>query len=230
MTQGLMQNPGSPVSSTTKASEINSKSDPRPSPPFVAALWLRRFLPLLLLLLAALSLVGLYFGNRYWIHRFDPIIQRQAAIYRLDPKLVWSVIYQETYFQTAKIGEADEVGLMQITPLVAREWAKETGIGDFEEQIARDHIAVLREPERNVQIGCWYLEKLGERYRDSPAPEARVLAAYNAGASRVSEWDKVPEGAPSLSENEFISRIDIRTTRAYVTEILQRYRSLQSNR
>jgi hypothetical protein len=50
----------------------------------------------------------------------------------LDEKLVWSVIYEETYFQGWKIGAADEVGLMQVTPTVAREWAKETGFREFE--------------------------------------------------------------------------------------------------
>lgn len=216
----------------TRAGKINSEK-PTSFRLVFFALWkrLRRVLPLMILLLAALSLAAMYFGNRYWIHRYDAVIERQATIYRLDPKLVWSLIYQETYFQTAKIGEAGEVGLMQITPTVAREWAKETGIEDFEQQIARDHIGVLREPERNIQIGCWYLEKLAERYRDLPAPQARTLAAYNAGASRVAEWNKVPDGeAAPLSEDEFIRRIDIRTTRAYVTEILQRYRSLQSER
>ena len=226
-----MENSVSQTSAQNNTGEINSKKTWFQSS--FLAVWLRflpRVLPMLMLLLAAISLIGIYFGNRYWIHRYDAVIERQANIYRLDPKLVWSLIYQETYFQTAKKGEAGEIGLMQITPTVAREWAKETGIEDFEQQIARDHIAVLREPERNIQIGCWYLEKLGERYRDLPAPEARTLAAYNAGASRVAEWDKVPEGAPPLVEDEFIRQIDIRTTRAYVTEILQRYRSLKSNR
>lgn len=213
----------------TAADENNSKNVLRPSPPVKFSWWLRRFLPFFLVLVIILSLGGLYFGNEYWIHRFDPIIKRQAAIYRLDSKLVWSVIYQETYFQIAQTGEAGEVGLMQITPIVAREWAKETGFEDFEKQIARDHVALLREPERNVQIGCWYLEKLAERYRDLPAPEARTLAAYNAGASRVAEWDKVPDGAAPLSETEFINRIDIRSTRRYVTEILERYRTLKTN-
>ena len=222
-----------PVSQTSAPAEGGENNLKITSSRFaLSAFWrgLRRALPVLILGLAAVSVAGIYFGNRYWIHRYDAVIERQAAIYRLDPKLVWSLIYQETYFQTTKLGEAGEVGLMQITPTVAREWAKETGIEDFEQQIARDHITVLREPERNIQIGCWYLEKLGERYRDLPAPQARTLAAYNAGASRVAEWDKVPAGAPPLTESEFISRIDIRTTRAYVTEILQRYRALQSNK
>lgn len=186
---------------------------------------MRRTLLTILLLFAVLLGVGLYFGNEYWIHRFDAVIEKQAAIYRLDPKLVWSVIHEETYFSPWKLGEAKEVGLMQITPAVAREWAQETGIKDFEQQIERDRVEFLRDPERNIQIGCWYLEKLNERYRDAPAPEARTLAAYNAGASRVTEWTRVPENAAPLDEDEFIKRIDISTTRSYVTEILKRWRS-----
>jgi soluble lytic murein transglycosylase len=178
--------------------------------------------------LAGFFFAALYYGNKLWIHRYDEIIADQAIIYRLDPQFVWSLIHEETYFQAAKIGEAGEVGLMQITPGVAREWARETGIQDFEMQIARDYTSFLREPERNIQIGCWYLEKLFERYRDLPEPEARVLAAYNAGPRRVAEWDKVSENLPPLSEEEFIRRIDIASTRSYTTKILQRYRYLKS--
>ena len=53
---------------------------------------LRRFLPAAFLLLA-FAAVGLYFFNQYWVHRFDPLIERQAAVYRLDPDLVWSIIH-----------------------------------------------------------------------------------------------------------------------------------------
>jgi soluble lytic murein transglycosylase len=187
----------------------------------------RRVLPVILLVFAAAAAAGAYYFNQYWIHRFDDIIERQAAIYRLEPKLVWSVMYQETYFRPWMIGEANEVGLMQITPMTAREWAQETGLQDFEKQIASNHIAVLSESERNIQIGCWYLEKLRERYRDTSSPEARALAAYNAGASRVTEWDKAPQNSPPLSEEEFIKNINIPSTQAYVSEILARYRKLK---
>src|SRR5882672_11398929 len=68
-------------------------------------------------------LIGLYFFNQYWIHRYDGLIGRQAGIYRLDPDLVWSIIYEETYFSPWKNGKDGEIGLMQITPAVAREWA-----------------------------------------------------------------------------------------------------------
>lgn len=206
---------------------INARKDVRRSTAANALTWLRRYSPLVLLFLVAFFFAALYLGNRYWIHRYDAIIERQAAIYRLDPQLVWSLIHEETYFQTSRLGDAGEVGLMQITPAVAREWAKETGMENLEQEIARDHIAFMRDPERNIQIGCWYLEKLSERYRDLPEPNARVLAAYNAGPSRVTEWDKVPQGSAPLSEEEFIRRIDITSTRAYVTDILHRYRYLK---
>lgn len=169
-------------------------------------------------------LVGLYFFNRYWIHRYDELIARQASVYRLDEKLVWSVIYEETYFRAWQIGADNEVGLMQVTPTVAREWAKETGFREFEKQTAENVVEVLRQPERNIQIGSWYLEKLRGKYRDYPAELAMTLAAYNAGASRVEEWTKGADAA-QLSEKEFIERINIPSTRAYVSSILERYRN-----
>jgi soluble lytic murein transglycosylase len=184
---------------------------------------LRRF-SLALLLVLTLCAVGLYFFNRYWVHRFDALIARQAAVYRLDPDLVWSIIYEETYFSPWKRGDAGEVGLMQVTPAVAREWAAETGMRELSEQMRRDPAAALRDPERNIQVGCWYLEKIARDYRDTPGAEARVVAAYNAGPSRAAEWNRVPAGRRQLTADEFIARIDIGSTRAYVSNILERYR------
>jgi soluble lytic murein transglycosylase len=180
----------------------------------------------LLLVVIALA-IGFFFFNRYWVHRYDGLIARQANVYRLDPALVWSVIYEETYFSPWKNGRHGEIGLMQITPAVAKEWAAETGMRDLERQMNQNPSELLRDPERNIQIGCWYLEKLYEQYRDIPDPNARVIAAYNAGPSRVAEWDKVPEGAQRVSSEQFISKIDIPSTRAYVSSILDRYRELK---
>ena len=167
--------------------------------------------------------VGAYYFNQYWIHRYDELIARQAGVYHLDEKLVWSVIYEETYFRAWKIGADDEVGLMQVTPTVAREWAKETGFREFEKQTSAENLReFLSDPERNIQIGCWYLEKMRLNYRAYPSETAMSLAAYNAGASRVEEWSK-PDPA-RLSEVDFINRIGIASTKSYVSSILERYR------
>jgi soluble lytic murein transglycosylase len=184
-------------------------------------------LVLALVIFAILAAAGLYFFNQYWIHRFDTLIARQASVYRLDPDLVWSIIYEETYFRPWKIGEDAEIGLMQVTPTVGREWAAETGMREFAQQMARDPRSLLADPERNIQVGCWYLEKISKDYRDQPDAEARMVAAYNAGPSRAAEWNRVGAGQSPLTAAQFIERIDIASTRAYVSSILARYGELK---
>jgi soluble lytic murein transglycosylase len=187
-------------------------------------------LALVALLLSIVAAVGLYYFNRFWIHRFDDVIARQARIYRLDPLLVWSVAYEETYFRPWKRGDAGEIGLMQVTPAVGREWAEETGMKELAREMERDPAAVLSDPERNIQVGCWYLEKISKDYRDTPDAEAHVLAAYNAGPTRAAEWNRTEPNRPPLTGDQFVARIDYPTTRAYVTSILARYRKLQAER
>src|SRR5262244_1381451 len=175
-------------------------------------------------------LLAAYFLNHYWTHRYDALIARETAIYRLDPDLVWSIIYEETYFSPWKIGKDNEVGLMQVTPAVGREWAAETGMRELERQMSTNPGGLLQDPERNIQIGCWYLEKFYERYRDLPDAEPRMIAAYNAGLSRAEEWNNSGTSNRAMSGAEFISRIDIPSTRAYVSSIMERYRKLKAAR
>ena len=180
------------------------------------------------ILLALSLLLAVYFFNRYWIHRFDPLIKQQASIYRVDPDLVWSIIYEETYFSPWKNGNDGEIGLMQVMPAVARQWASETGIRDFQNQLQADPQSFLKDPERNIQIGCWYLEKIYAQFQDVPEPETRMVAAYNAGPSRAVEWSRSDPPGNTQTSAEFINRIDIPSTRAYVISIMERYRQLKS--
>jgi soluble lytic murein transglycosylase len=183
-----------------------------------------RYLVSCLIVLAVVAAAGSYFFREYWEHRFDDLITQQARIYRIDERLVWSLIYEETWFRSGSIGDAGEIGLMQVTPLVAREWARETGLKEFERQSNEDVVGLLSDPKRNLQIGCWYYEKLRESYRGRPAETAMTLAAYNAGPSRVEEWTRGVD-ASMISETDFISRIAIPSTKQYVTSILGRYRA-----
>ena len=185
---------------------------------------------LVVILLVLILLLAAYVFNRYWTHRFDSLIARQAAIYRVDPDLVWSIIYEETYFSPWKVGRDGEIGLMQVMPATAREWATETGIKELERQMASDPQSILRDPERNIQIGCWYLEKMYEQFQDEPEAETRMVAAYNAGASRAVEWSKPDQPGNTQSGAEFINRIDIPSTKAYVLSIMQRYRQLKGSK
>lgn len=179
-----------------------------------------------MIIVVSLVATSIFFFPSYWEHRYDELISRQARVYRLDEKLVSSLIYEETWFRSWMIGADAEVGLMQVTPLVAREWAKETGFKEFEKQASENVNEFLADPERNIQVGCWYLEKLRERYRGRPAETSMTLAAYNAGPSRVEEWTKETDTS-QLTEAEFVERIGIASTKNYVVSILSRYRSEQ---
>lgn len=186
-----------------------------------------RYLVSILFIFAIVVGSAALFFPDWWTHRYDDLIVRQSRIYRLDDKLVWSLIYEETYFRAWKTGAAGEVGLMQVTPLVAREWAHETGLKEYEHQANENVEQFLADPERNIEAGCWYLEKIREPYRGRTAETAMTLAAYNAGPSRVEEWSRGSD-ASSMTEGEFTSRIDIASTRAYVTSIMTRYRKEQT--
>jgi len=183
-----------------------------------------RYLASILLILTVLLVSGSYFFKQYWEHRYDELIARHARVYRIDDALVWSIIWEETYFQAWKIGADQEVGLMQVMPSVARQWAAETGLRQFEEQTAAGASRFLLDPERNIQVGSWYFEKVRERYRGRPAETAMALAAYNAGASRVEEWSAGTDPA-TLTESDFIDRISFPSTKNYVRSILDRYRA-----
>ena len=123
---------------------------------------MRYILSILFIAAVIAASASLYFPS-YWVHRYDELIDRQAHIYRLDERLVWSLIYEETFFRAWKVGAAGEIGLMQVTPAVAREWSKGTGLKDLERQAADDVTPLLVAPERNIQVGCWYLEKLRQQ-------------------------------------------------------------------
>src|ERR1041384_3268541 len=115
---------------------------------------MKRFviIALTLIVLAAVA----YVADQYWIHRYDSLIATEAARSRVDPDLVWSIIYEETYFRPWKKGDKGEIGLMQVTPTGARRWATESGSATTQAQ-RDDPVALLDGADGNVQIGCWYL-------------------------------------------------------------------------
>ncbi len=189
---------------------------------------MKRLIIIVVILIA--GVVGAYFAHQYWLHRFDPLIAQQAAAYQVDPDLVWSIIYEETYFSPWKNGKDGEVGLMQVMPATAREWATEKGARDIERQIAANPSEALKDPRRNIDVGCWYLQKFNEQYRDIPDRETRMLAAYNAGPGRAAEWHRTANGARPLTAEEFIARIDSASTRAYVTSVFTRYREVKASK
>ncbi len=143
------------------------------------------------------------FPEPYW-----ETIKTESAKNNLDPYLVASLIRQESEFNPSAISYANAYGLMQLLPAVGKAMAREEGISHFE-------TFQLLNPEINIRLGTRYLRQMLERFNGVPE---YALAAYNAGDSRVTDW----EGAgPYHGMDEFIESIPFTQTREYVQAILR---------
>lgn len=171
----------------------------------------------------AIVLVASVLGAiHYHTTHYDCIISQAAARNDLDFYFVKALIFEESWFRPGIRGSAGEFGLMQITKAAAADFVSQKGFSQFEEKR-------LLEPELNLEIGCWYLQRSYAHYKNSPNPRLYALLRYNAGESRADHWLKralsstLPAG---MSHEEFcLSLVDFPKTRAYARRILQRART-----
>ncbi|MGA3226161.1 MAG: transglycosylase SLT domain-containing protein [Acidobacteriaceae bacterium] len=153
------------------------------------------------------------FPQQYWSS-----IEQGAAKNGLDPYMVASLIRQESEFNPAAISPANAFGLMQLLPSVGRSMAREEGIRHFNE-------SELLNPDTNIRLGTRYLKQTLDKF-DGQAPYA--FAAYNAGDSRVTDWQSIGK---YHGMDEFVESIPFTETRDYVQAILRNeaiYRELRA--
>ena len=130
----------------------------------------------------------------------------------LDPALVAGLIRQESSFNPRAVSVADARGLMQVLPSVGQEVRASLRFPVW-------YPALLLDPDANLQLGTAHLASFIKAYGALP----RVLAAYNAGGSRVTRWvDEDRHGRPEL----FAERIPFAETRDYVRLVQRNARGL----
>jgi soluble lytic murein transglycosylase len=187
---------------------------------------LRRFaLPLLAFLFVVLAGEAAYL---YWQDHqpresiYDPLIVNIARNDGVDPFLIRALIWRESRFDPLTHGEADEHGLMQVRPDVGQMWAKANKIEDY-------HDDDLYDPETNIRVGTWYLNRALKHWSQTDDPVPFALAEYNAGRTNALKW--VDPLAP-LDHTAFLDRITFPGTRKYVEVILakrEQYRAVFGN-
>jgi soluble lytic murein transglycosylase len=143
------------------------------------------------------------FPEPYW-----ETIKTESAKNNLDPYLVASLIRQESEFNPSVISYANAYGLMQLLPSVGKNMAKEEGISHFE-------TFQLLDPETNIRLGTRYLRQMLNKVG---GVTEYALAAYNAGDSRVTDWQAA---GPYHGMDEFVESIPFTQTREYVEAILR---------
>ncbi len=175
----------------------------------VGAIWLAQKVDVFYSLREALS------GDLY--HRYDQLIAKTAGRHGLDPNLVKAVIWRESRFQTNKLGTSGERGLMQVTNAAGLDWSRAMKYSDFQPE-------ELWKPESNLEVGCWYLARALMHWQNRDQPLAFALAEYNAGRSRVKRWVTSSGQGEGATANHLSSSMDFPSTKAYVQNIISRYK------
>ena len=103
----------------------------------------------------------------------DQVVREASSRNRIDPDFVSSVIKAESNFKTRAVSKKGAQGLMQLMPGTA----------------AKLGVADPFDPRANVEAGTAHLSALLDQYHDDPL---KALAAYNAGAHRVKQYNGVP--------------------------------------
>lgn len=104
---------------------------------------------------------------------YDQYITNAAAKYNVDPKLIKSVISNESGFDPMSVSSTGAVGLMQLMPGTARS----LGVTD------------PFDPQQNIDGGTKYLREMLDTFGNN---KMLAVAAYNAGPGSVQKYNGVP--------------------------------------
>jgi soluble lytic murein transglycosylase len=143
------------------------------------------------------------------------VLVHEARTQGLDPAFAAALIRQESGFDAEAVSGAGARGLMQVMPDVGASLARRLHFPTWDP-------VLLFQPDVNLELGMAHLRQLFDRLKDP----VRVLAAYNAGASRVKVWGS-RRGVDD--PDVFIERIPFAETRDYVRTVLRNrevYRAL----
>ncbi len=115
---------------------------------------------------------------------FIELTRTYGSLYSIDPMLIRAMIEVESGFNPQAVSRAGAQGLMQIMPQTQKYLGL---VSPFE-------------PESNIEAGTRYFRYLMDRFQSVPL----ALAAYNAGPSRVEEYNGIP---PFRETQEYVRRV-----------------------
>jgi soluble lytic murein transglycosylase-like protein len=141
---------------------------------------------------------------------FYDVIQAESAKYGADPRLVLSIMREESRFNPRAKSAAAARGLLQFIITTARDVGQAIGLV----KVAPED---LYDPRVVIQLGAKYIaDLLGQFERDG----YKAAAAYNAGPNQARLWARL---APAPGPDMFLSAINFDETKDYVRKVLNSY-------
>ncbi len=165
------------------------------------------------LVISAMLLGAYSFYRIQQRQQYGILIEAAAEEYGVDPALVAAVAWRESKFRAHAVGGVGELGLMQVSPVVGQEWAAQHHQETFDPE-------QLLDPSVNLRAGTWYLARAIEHWSDRPDPLPYALAQYNAGRTHALRWAR----ADGSDAAQFVQNVSYPSTRAYIRDVLMRYR------
>jgi soluble lytic murein transglycosylase len=131
----------------------------------------------------------------------------------VERAVVYSIVRQESAFNSRVVSSANAIGLMQVTPAAGRDTAKRFNV-------SFDQHRLMADVAYNAQIGT---AELGNDIASWRGSYILAFVAYNAGPRRAKEWIEQygdPRN-PKVDPVDWVERIPISETRNYVQRIIE---------
>ena len=174
--------------------------------------------------------------QKWVISTYDEMMQRISAEEGQDWLLMSAIAYNESRFKSHLVSKQGAIGLMQVMPIVGKQF-----------NVEKEHIA---DPETNIRLAGKLLKQIDKTLKISPSASADdrlsiILACYNGGIGHVSDarrlaksngedynsWEVVArylkqKADPAIYESELVRHgkfTGSRQTEAYVRDVMKRY-------
>jgi soluble lytic murein transglycosylase len=139
----------------------------------------------------------------YYPRGYADLVEPLARGAGIPDHILYGLVREESYFDQKVTSSAGAVGLSQLMPSTAASVAQKLRIVDPD----------LRDPATNLAIGVRHLKDL----LASTGSTTKALLAYNAGLTRLRQWERASPGLPA---DLFVESAAIAETRDYVRKIL----------
>jgi len=139
-----------------------------------------------------------------WPRPWPGEVSTAAASSGMEEHVLYGLVRSESFFRPAVVSRAGAVGLAQLMPATAEETARRLRMGSYD----------LENPADNLRLGSTHFAGLLRALNGRVLPS---VFAYNAGLTRMRQWERA---APGFTDDLLLESLSIEETRQYGRNVL----------